>query len=182
MEAWNGWYHVDCHTYGTWLPGDPRGWREKRHRKHVTGDYHNPPPKGTGDLMHQRAHQALKQAPVHLDRSQREIAGRALVEMLVSQQIEVLAVSLDSIHFHVLARFPDKQVRPPVGRAKKHAYHCLRDRGRTGKLWERKSHVTPITGRKHQVNVFRYITGHKQQGAWVWTFREGLYWLDNHGQ
>ena len=34
MPAWNGWYHVTGNTYGTWLPGDPRGWREC-HRKRL---------------------------------------------------------------------------------------------------------------------------------------------------
>ncbi|MGH7177977.1 MAG: hypothetical protein ACREJC_11395, partial [Tepidisphaeraceae bacterium] len=24
-HPWNDWYHVMAHTYGTWLPGDPRG-------------------------------------------------------------------------------------------------------------------------------------------------------------
>ena len=44
MTAWNNWYHVNGNTYGTWLPGDPRGWRERGHKKHVAGDYKNPPP------------------------------------------------------------------------------------------------------------------------------------------
>ena len=56
MAAWNNWYHVNGNTYGTWLPGDPRGWRERGHKKHVDGDYKSPPPAGSGDAMHRYAH------------------------------------------------------------------------------------------------------------------------------
>ena len=181
MNAWNGWYHVGGNTYGTWLPGDPRGWREKRHKKHVEGDYNNPPPKGSGDAYHEHARDLLTQPPVHLDTTQRKAVGRALVERFVALDIEILTLSLDAIHFHLLARFPDNQVRPRLGRAKKHAYHELRDRGLIGKLWGGGSNVVTITDREHQLNVFAYIGRHKEHGAWVWTFREGIYWRDDIG-
>jgi hypothetical protein len=182
MQAWNDWYHVNGNTYGTWLPGDPRGWREKRHKRHVGGDYKNPPPKGSGDALHRHARDSLKQPPVHLDNIQRETAGRALVEWFVEHDIEILVLSIDAIHYHLLARFRDKRVWPRVGRAKKHAYHELRNRGYEGKLWQRGCDVVPITDRQHQLNVFRYITRHKEHGAWIWTFREGLYWSSSDTQ
>jgi len=182
MAAWNDWYHVNGNTYGTWLPGDPRGWREKRHKKHVDGDYKNPPPKGSGDALHRHARDLLKQPPVYLDQAQREAAGRALVQWFVEHHVEILALSLDAIHYHLLARFRDRQVRPRVGRAKKHAYHELHDRGFPGKLWQHGCNVVPITDRQHQLNVFTYIRRHQQQGAWLWTFREGLYWLSGNNR
>lgn len=178
MRAWNDWYHVQSNTYGTWLPGDPRGWREKRHRRHVAGDYRNPPPAGSGDAIHRRARSLLKKPPVRLEVVQRETVGRALIEMLVRQSIEVLVLSMDSVHLHLLARFPDRRVRPRVGRGKKHAYFRLHEEGFVGKLWERGCHVVPIKDRKHQVNVFHYIRRHASHGAWVWTFRDGTSWLD----
>jgi hypothetical protein len=110
--------------------------------------------------------------------AQRETVGRALIEMLVRQSIDVLVVSLDSVHLHLLARFRDRRVRPRVGRAKKHGYFRLREQGFMGKLWERGCHVVPIRDRKHQVNVFHYICRHASDGAWVWTFRDGASWLD----
>ncbi|MGB3086668.1 MAG: hypothetical protein WBC53_02880 [Phycisphaerae bacterium] len=178
MHAWCGWYHVNGNTYGTWLPGDPRGWREKHHRRHVNGDYKNPPPPGSGDRLHTYARSRLKWPPVRLSPVEREIVGESLVEMLTRQDVEVLAVCVDAVHFHILAKFPDSDVRPRVGRAKKHAYHVLRDHGRVRKLWGRGCRALPITDRKHQLNVFRYISRHRDKGAWVWTFGEGLYWHD----
>ncbi len=165
MAGWNGWYHVNGNTYGTWLPGDPRGWRERKHKTHVDGDYKDPPPAGSGVALHCHANALLKQPPVHLTALQRAIAGRAMVETLASQQIEVLVVSLDAIHFHVLGRFPGSQVRPVVGRAKKHAYFALHNHGFIGRLWGDGSNVVPIADRKHQLNAFDYITAHRAKGA-----------------
>ena len=183
MGAWNGWYHVDGHTYGRWLPGDPRGWREKRHARHVEGDYKNPPaPSAAATDLHRRSRARLKHDPVRLTLLQRQIAGKALVEMLALQEIEVLAVSMDAIHFHLLARFRDGNVRPCVGRAKKHAYFRLRERRPVRKIWERLSHVTPVADREHQMTVFRYILNHRDKGAWTWTYREGLYWQTDPDQ
>ena len=49
MQPWRHWYHCNGSTYGTWLPGDPRGWRSRNHRVHVPGDYRTPPPPGRFD-------------------------------------------------------------------------------------------------------------------------------------
>ena len=104
------------------------------------------------------------------------------MEWFAQHDVEILALSLDAIHYHLRARFRDKQVRPRVGRAKKHAYHELRDRGLQGKLWQRGCNVVPITDRRHQLNLFAYISRHKEHGAWVWTFREGFYWFSGDNE
>lgn len=176
MGAWNGWYHVDGHTYGTWMPGDARGWRERNHRRHVEGDYRNPPPPGTGDVIHNRSEGLLKRPPVYLTPTQRKVGGQAMVEMLLHDGIELLALSLDAVHFHILARFRGWEIRARVGRAKKHAYFLLRDRGHAGEVWTKLTKVTPIHDRDHQINTFNYVCDHGKKGAWVWTFRDGLDW------
>ncbi|KKL17219.1 hypothetical protein LCGC14_2487760, partial [marine sediment metagenome] len=148
MGAWNGWYHVDGHTYGTWLPGDPHGWREKKHKKHVPGDYRNPPPEGFGDGLHQYSRSVMKQPAVYLNPTQREIGGRGMVESFIDHQIELIALSLDAVHYHVLGRFADMDVRKKVGLAKQNAWFRLRDAGYKGKVWQRLCNVTPIKNRE----------------------------------
>lgn len=37
------WHHIILTTYGSWLPGDLRGFRTRDHREHVEGDYRPPP-------------------------------------------------------------------------------------------------------------------------------------------
>ena len=181
MGAWNGWYHVTGSTCGTWLPGDPRGWRTRKHRRHVEGDYKSPPPPGQDAALLHAAQERLTQPPVHLDVDQRRIGGQAAVEKLVHQGIEVLAFSLDAVHLHILGRFQDDTIRHVVGRAKKHAYHELRRAGHGGKVWARRCRAEPILDRRHQVNTYRYILGHASKGAWVWSFKQGLYWRREGG-
>lgn len=142
----------------------------------MPGDYKAPPPPGTGADLLNRSHGRMELPPVHLTPPQREAAGKALVEMLAMQGTEVLALSMDAVHYHILARFRDGQVRPRVGRAKKHAYFRLRESWPFCKVWEALCGVKPIADRTHQLNVFQYIRDHAQKGAWTWTFREGIYW------
>jgi REP element-mobilizing transposase RayT len=178
MNAWNGWYHVNGHTYGTWLRGDPRGWRTRWGREHVEGDYRHPPTEGTFERLHAQSQRLMNRPPVRLDGQQRRIALQALVEKLHGIAVEVIAASVDASHYHLLARFPDGQVRGRVGLAKKHASHVLRKSGLEGGAWGKKNRPLPIRDRAHQVNVYNYIIAHGKKGACVWTFKEGLYWLD----
>jgi len=178
MKAWNGWYHVNGNTYGTWLRGDPRGWRARWHREHVEGDYKKPPPPGIFDTLYQQSKRLLKTQPVRLRPSQQVAGGRAFVEKLIELDVEVLSFALDAIHYHFLARFPDGEVRQRVGKAKKNASHILRAYDLPGTVWAKKCRALPVSDRRHQVNVFRYIVNHRKAHAWVWTFREGMYWLN----
>ena len=181
MRAWNGWYHVTGCTYGCWLPGDPRGWRTRRHREHVEGDYRHPPAEAQYEVIYEQSKALLKHAPVQLSQAQRRAAGEALVEMLSRLGVEVIAISVDAVHYHILGRFLDGQVRRRVGLAKKHASHVLREHGLVGAVWAKRSRPLPITNRAHQLNACRYIADHAEYGAWMWTFREGLYWVGNDG-
>ena len=176
MGAWNCWYHVTGNTYGTWLPGDPRGWREKGHKRHVDGDYKTPPPPGTGERLLTYSRDVMAEDAVSLNAAHREIAGKAMVAFLVARGFEVIVLSCDAIHFHLLSRFPDGDVRRQVGHAKVNASYRLRDAGRKGKVWALSCGVRPIADRPHQVRVFNYIREHKDVGAWVWTLDEGMYW------
>jgi len=174
MKAWNGWYHVNGNTYGTWLRGDPRGWRARKHREHVEGDYRNPPAPGRHAGLYDRSKSLLKAKPVRLDRTQRRVAAIAIVEKLRELGVEILAVSVDAVHYHVLGRFPGADVRSFIGRAKKNASHLLREHRLPGTVWAKRCRVLPISDRSHQVNVYRYIARHADRGACAWTFRDGL--------
>ena len=106
MSGWNGWYHCMSNTYGTWLPGDPRGFRTRKHREHVEGDYKKPPPELKYDSRHDQAKRSLKRDPVILSPDARRACVDALVHAWVDiHSVEVLAVSVSAMHMHVLARF-----------------------------------------------------------------------------
>jgi hypothetical protein len=45
----NKWRHVIIKTRSSWLHGDERGFRDRGHRIHSSGDYKHGPPKGVGN-------------------------------------------------------------------------------------------------------------------------------------
>ena len=49
------WWHVTLSTYGSWLPGDQRGFRSRKHKIHSSGDYKNPPPASETGPVSKRA-------------------------------------------------------------------------------------------------------------------------------
>jgi len=65
-EPWNNWYHVTIHTYGSWLRGDPRGWRSRHHKDHVNGDYKNLPEKGKYDALLELSKSVMTRDPVRI--------------------------------------------------------------------------------------------------------------------
>ena len=167
---WNAWYHCMGHTYGTWLPGDPRGFRTRHHREHVEGDYKNPPPKGMYIARHARAKVIMTREPVYLSIEQRVLIVRLLVESLQRRDIEVIVACVTDAHFHILARFHSHNSRHVIGVAKKESSHYARQSGAAtlGGLWAVRTKSRPINSREHQLNTARYIFDHRHQGGAVW--------------
>src|SRR5204862_5246205 len=97
VEPWNDWYHVTNHVYGSWLRGDPRGWRSRHHREHVDGDYKNPPPKGKYDALLEYSKSLMKRDPVKINRDLRQFVLDAIVEKLLANNITTVIACLDSI-------------------------------------------------------------------------------------
>ena len=178
MSAWNGWYHVTGGTYGTWLRGDPRGWRDRNHKVHVEGDYKHPPPAGAHGPLLEHVLSSMKRPPVGLTPDERRTAGRAMIEKLLELGPEVLSLAIDGVHYHILTRLRDVPARQTVGRAKLHAYHELVRGGPARKIWAKRCRVRPIEGRAHQLRTYRYILDHSAAGAWTWSFKQGLYWRE----
>src|SRR2546425_7588419 len=89
------WFHVTTHTYGTWLPGDPRGFRTRHHREHVEGDYKNPPPKGAYDKLWQRSKDLMKRHPVYLTIPQRKRAAEEFARSFAKWNIPTRILSID---------------------------------------------------------------------------------------
>ena len=174
MSTGNGWYHVNGNTYGTWFHGDRRGWRSRHGRNHCDGDYKNPPPAGKYDRLEEYSRRIMTSEPVVLTPAQQATACSAMVQKLLEDHIEVIALSVGSKHYHILARFPDARVRHWVGLAKKHSSHVLREFGLPGRIWARKCRALPIRDRSHQLNTFNYIIAHRKQSSCIWTFRDGL--------
>lgn len=176
MSAWRGWYHCTGCTYGTWLPGDPRGYRTRHHRHHVNGDYKHPPPAGTDQQLFNRSQRLMKRAKVILTPEQRHIACQAFAQALIFHRVELIELCIGAKHWHGLMRFPFNQDHSPsarrlIGLAKKHSARVLSDSGLTlqGGLWAARCRTRPVTDRAHQLNIVRYIRRHSTSGAAIWS-------------
>lgn len=175
-RPWNDWYHCIGNTYGTWLPGDPRGFRTRHHREHVEGDYKNPPIRGRYDRRYERAKSLMNRRPFSLDLVDRKLVLKYMLESLAKRRIEVLAGCVDRVHFHLLVRALDHDPRRWIGLAKKESSHYFKVErsGPLGGIWAASSECIPVTDRSHQLRVFRYILTHKRKGAATWTSVLGI--------
>ena len=104
---------------------------------------------------------------------QRVRAVEEFVDSLLRREIEVISVSIDRIHFHALARFPDHRPRHWIGIAKKESSHYLKQEGLApvGGLWATRFECVPVENRRHQLWTVPYILKHVKKGAAVWYFK-----------
>lgn len=170
MHPWDHWYHVMGHTYGTWLPGDPKGFRTRHHREHVEGDYKNPPRPGIYEGLHEHAKRAMKRDPVLLEWEQRKRALKEIIASLQRHGIPIEIFSLDRIHLHGLVQCTDHEPKHWLGIAKKESSHYGKQTGHApkGGLWATGSKCLPVADRAHFENVRDYIRSHSKKGAVIW--------------
>ncbi len=194
-NAWHNWYHAVGSTHGTWIRGDPRGFRTYRHTQHVDGDYRNPPPPGVYAPLFEYGQGQLKHPPVKLAPEQRRIVCASMITRLKRDKADVIALAIGINHFHLLARFAllnaeeqarlrrsllrdgrDPAPRHSLGLARKEASFAL-SRARLkppGEVWARRPKFDPIRDRGHQVNVALYIWRHVYQGCIVYHHQHGI--------
>jgi REP element-mobilizing transposase RayT len=85
-------YHIIWTTYGTWLPGDARGWV----KKYSTG-IQEPDPK-----KEQLARDIMVETAVVLTTSQREIVEKTIRDHCRIRQWQLHAINVRSNHIHVV--------------------------------------------------------------------------------
>ena len=135
------WYHAILTTYGTWLHGDPRGFRTRHHREHIEGDYKQPPPPGTYDKLAAYSKAILKHPPVTLDDATRGIVAEAIVGYLARDGARLAALAVADTHVHLLAVLAADQHRKRLGDVKRHVWFVLRERGESRRIWARASSI-----------------------------------------
>jgi len=166
------WYHCILTTYGTWLPGDPRGFRTRHHREHIEGDYKAPPPAGLHDVRHARSQKLMQFSAIQLAVEERALLGAAALEFLRPKCETVLSIAVSGQHFHLQFRCQRSVVIATLGELKRHLWYVRRQNAGGKRLWGKGRKIVPIRSREHQRRVFNYIMDHASQGAWVWSYRD----------
>jgi hypothetical protein len=105
IAPWNNWYHIVGSTYGTWLRGDPRGWRARHHREHCEGDYKHRPDSATHAAKLSYSLARMRRQRVTLGREARVIACCEIALTLRFHSVELIDLCVGERHYHILARF-----------------------------------------------------------------------------
>ncbi|MFM9956438.1 MAG: hypothetical protein ACKVZJ_00035 [Phycisphaerales bacterium] len=163
------WIHAVITLRGWWLPGDARGFRNREHRIHSSGNYKRRPP--IGEHAGLRALNEIRSTRIEpLTVSERRAAGEAMIVKLSSLGSIALAVACAPSHAHTLFSFDGDDAAPTLGKAKQASSHAVARRG--GRMWAQGAGIDRVRDREHQLAIFGYIIAHAREGAWVWTFRD----------
>jgi REP element-mobilizing transposase RayT len=115
-------------TYGTWLPGDPRGWYQRG--------------RGVREPDALRRFEAallMTESALTLDAEQRRIVEQTIAEHCAIRKWHLHAVNCRSNHVHVVVTAPDRRIEVPREQFKAWCTRRLKEReaSRPGPLSER---------------------------------------------
>jgi hypothetical protein len=102
----------------------------------------------------------------------RPVVGTALREKLSRVNAWVLCIAVAGQHVHLLVKLPAESARQWCGLAKKHAAFVLRELGWKGEVWGARCGSTSVGTRRQQVNIYRYILRHADEGAWIGVWKK----------
>ncbi len=168
------WRHVIISTRRSWLHGDQRGFRDRDHRLHSTGDYENPPSEeehaDTRDYFKKRSKGTAIKIPFRL----RSEMGKALLRSAVEEDYRVLTIAVSQKHAHLLVELPQdrKEAKKVIGRWKTARTKKLRKKF-TGSIWGEGSKYKPVRTSKYHRRVFKYVSEEQGPRAWSWNYVQG---------
>ena len=111
-------YHITIHTYGTWLPGDARGWNHRGDRTRY------PPSPGLEAYCKRR----LRYPVVVLAAPLRELTRDAILATCRHRSWDVHALVVERTHIHIVIAAQDAPERI-MQTLKSWATRVLRERG-----------------------------------------------------
>lgn len=165
-QIWGNWAHVIINTHGSWLPGEPMGFRNRNHRIHSSGDVDHPPPPSEHEGLLRYSHSRSRGA-VCIPASQRRPIAVAIAEKLHALNRRVRIISVSASHAHILADVGPDDAKPLVGKVKQAASHRVRD-ALPGKIWSDGCHVERVHDEARYRNTVIYIAAHEDEGAAIW--------------
>jgi len=167
------WWLITWSTFGTWLPGDPRGFQTWRGRKHV------PPPKKYAkeneptyksknyEGLHAVSERNSGDA-VELSMPHQKLALKAIVNDLKNVPLNPAIIAVGSTHVHFLAHFGELRIRRTIGRLKASATRELHESGNSNeRIWSRNCHMKSKDNNREFETAFNYIARHREESALV---------------
>ncbi len=167
------WVHLILHTRNSWLHGDPRGFRDRRHRIHSSGDYKNPPPPGEHGGLNVWARGRAGDA-VKLDAASCRAALGVAVRKMADAGCVPLVVLVGANHVHALHALPTGAAADQIIHALKRRMSLAIAKHIPRPVWAPGQSIRTIRDAGHQRNAFNYICRHGGEGAVLWTSRDPL--------
>jgi hypothetical protein len=161
------WRHVICNTHCSWLPGDPRGFRNREHRVHSSGDYKSPPPTGEhAGLYTHNLNQSGNR--ILIPSTVRQRIAEVFANHLRSQGWPVSIASASETHVHALSLLPvdRRQTKRIVGDAKRVASRGVKAE-MPGRIWSEGGTYKPVRNIGHYQAAYEYIRTRQEEGAYV---------------
>ena len=173
------WVHVIVNTHSSWLHGDRRGFRSRRHRIHSSGDYRHRPREGEHAGLRDY-HERRSRRPVSFRFDLRIRILRAFVARVRDLGFRAIACSVGDRHLHAVVELPMDygQILAIVGLCKQSASHAVRD-VLPGNVWSRNGEYKRIKDRSHLRNAYDYVRTRQERGTIVWSHRPAENWIDD---
>jgi hypothetical protein len=167
------WRHVIISTKNSWLHGDARGFRDRDHRIHSSGDYRNPPPDGDHALLHDWMKDRASDEVV-LNDIIRPLIGRALLKSILHMRWGIECIAVARVHAHLLLHLPNDRdlLKRVVGKAKHDASRALTEL-LPGEIWSAGGSLRIINDGEHFANARGYILFDQGSDAWTWSAKDG---------
>ena len=152
-------YFLTWTTYGTWLPGDARGWVDRRRRHGEVVEAPDPEREAT-------AREAMRGEPVKLDPELRALVREALLDSAGRRDWSVHALQVRSNHVHVVLSAGDTPPGRVLGILKAYASRAL-NRARPGawpRWWTRQGSKRSLFTDEVVARAVRYVQS--QDESW----------------
>ena len=141
-------YMVTWTTYGTWLRGDNRGWRED-------GKTYEANPQ-----LKQIDESQMKGEIIRLNSKEKAIVREAICKKAESLGQTVFAILVWSSHIHVVVGYDGRRIEETVRIYKNAATAALRKTGLTGKVWGGGFDKQFCFDEQSLRNRVKYVEGH----------------------
>jgi hypothetical protein len=170
------WRHIVISTHRSWLPGDKRGFRSRKHRIHSSGDYKNPPP--LSEHAGLRKHNQNDAPAIEIVKALRPVIGRSIVQTLQEMNLQVVAVAVSHKHAHALAQMPvgEKVQNRIRGECKRISSRAVKAQ-LPGKVWGDGGKLKEVKTKWHLHKAARYIVLEQERGTWTWNPQTGEAWM-----
>jgi REP element-mobilizing transposase RayT len=143
-------YFITWTTYGTWLPGDARGWVEAG----VFGI------QAADAMREQAAREHLVGPPVYLGVQERDISIATIRDHCTIRRWELHAVNARSNHVHVVVTAPGYKPDPVMVQFKAWCTRRLNEQGRRSleRWWTKGGSTRWINDVQYLLNATHYVT------------------------